>query len=262
MVFTTDEGQNQNDPAQSETTEVTTQNQDGSYVKKLVEAKGSNWGDPEVLAKGKLEADGYIATLESQLSEMRDDLGKQDKLQAILDQLQNTKAPDTTKGTSGELKNNNGSTSEGTTTPQELSEERLKSLVEETLTQRDSAAKVNSNLTVVDEELARTFGTEAKEVVEKKARELGMDLNRLKEIASESPNAFFTLIGEPKKAFSPLVQGSVRTEGVNMQTSNERNFGYYQKLRRENRKQYYSPDVQQKMMLDADRLGDSFYGKT
>jgi hypothetical protein len=51
------------------------------------------------------------------------------------------------------------------------------------------------------------------------------------------------------------VQGSVRTEGVNMQSSSERNFDYYQKLRRENKSLYYTPKVQREMMADATRLG-------
>jgi hypothetical protein len=42
-----------------------------------------------VLAKGKLEADGYIKTLEDQLTAMREDLGKQEYSKQLLDQLQN-----------------------------------------------------------------------------------------------------------------------------------------------------------------------------
>jgi hypothetical protein len=80
----------------------------------------------------------------------------------------------------------------------------------------------------------------------------------MQEIAAESPTAFFNLIGEPKKDFKPMVQGSVRTEGVNMQVSTERNWTYYQKLRRENPNQYYTPKVQQSLMEDKVRMGDRF----
>ena len=66
-----------------------------SYLQKLVEAKGENWKDPEVLAKGKLEADGYIKTLEEQLAQMREDLKKQEYQAQVLEQLQN-KAADST----------------------------------------------------------------------------------------------------------------------------------------------------------------------
>ena len=85
-----------------------------------------------------------------------------------------------------------------------------------------------------------------------------MSLERMRVIAAESPSAFFALIGEPKKTFSPITQGSVRTEGVGMQTSTERDWSYYQKLRRENRNMYYSAKTQQQMFEDKARLGDKF----
>ena len=119
-------------------------------------------------------------------------------------------------------------------------------------------AKVQGNLQLVDKELEGSFGTEAKAQIEKKATELGMSIDRLRDIAAESPNAFFALIGENKRPVSPMVAGSVRTEGVNMQSSTERDFNYYQKLRRENRNLYYSAKTQQQMFEDKARLGDKF----
>jgi hypothetical protein len=80
----------------------------------------------------------------------------------------------------------------------------------------------------------------------------------MQELAAESPSAFFSLIGEPKKSFNPMVQGSVRTEGVNMQASTDRNWNYYQKLRRENRNLYYTPKIQRQLMEDKARLGSKF----
>ena len=85
-----------------------------------------------------------------------------------------------------------------------------------------------------------------------------MSIDRLRDIAAESPNAFFALIGENKRPVSPMVAGSVRTEGVNMQSSTERDFNYYQKLRRDNRNLYYSAKTQQQMFEDKSRLGDKF----
>jgi hypothetical protein len=106
--------------------------------------------------------------------------------------------------------------------------------------------------------LEGSFGTGAKAQIEKKAEELGMSVNRLRDIASESPNAFFALIGENKRPANPMVAGSVRTEGVAMQSSTDRNFDYYQNLRRENRNLYYSAKTQQQMFEDRERLGDKF----
>ena len=226
-----------------------------SFLQKLVEAKGDNWKDPEVLAKGKLEADGYIKNLEDQIAQMREDMKKQDYQAQILEQLQNKAAETTTAQTA--MPNDNGSTETQNTTAS-LSENDLESLVEKTLVKREQDSVIKQNLTQVDQELVNSFGTEAEATVRKKAEELGMSLSRLRDIAAESPTAFFSLIGQPQKTFSPMVQGSVRTEGVNMQASNTRDWNYYQKLRRENPNQYYSPKVQQQLIQDRMNMGDKF----
>jgi len=253
MVFT--EGTETTQTTQPEQTQEENSPQ-GSFLSKLVEAKGENWKDPEVLAKGKIEADGYIQTLEGQLTQMREGLKKKEYQEEVLEQLQK-KATESTAVNNG-VPNNNNSNTEGENTTRNLSEEDLKSLVEQTLNQREADAVTKTNLQRVDEELDKSFGTNAEEVVKKKAEELGMSMERLSEIASESPNAFFTLIGEPKPTFNPMVNGSVRTEGVNMQVSTDRNWQYYQKLRRENPNQYYEPKMQQQLLQDRMRLGDNF----
>ena len=253
MVFTDSAATAQTEQT-TEQTQLETSPQE-SYVQKLVEAKGENWKDPEVLAKGKLEADGYIKTLEDQLAQMREDMKKQDYQAQILEQLQN-KATEST-AVNNEVPNNNGDINTQNTTAS-VDEETLKSLVEQTLSQREKDNTVQQNLSQVDKELESSFGTEAAATVQKKAQELGMSMDRLRDIAAESPSAFFTLIGQPQKTFSPMVQGSVRTEGVNMQASTERDWSYYQKLRRENRNLYYSPKVQQQMFQDKARLGEKF----
>lgn len=252
MVFTDESPTKETD--QTGQTQEDTQTQE-SYLQKLVQAKGENWSDPEVLAKGKLEADGYISNLESQLTELREELNKQDYSKTLLDQLQE-QAADPTTAKLGEPSNNSSTNSQNTTAS--LSEDDLKSLVEKTLTEREKGTALANNLSLVDQELEKSFGTEAKTKVANKAKELGMSMERMREIASESPQAFFSLIGEPEKTFSPMVQGSVRTEGVNMQNSTERDFSYYQKLRRENRNLYYSAKTQQQMFQDKDRLGEKF----
>ena len=106
--------------------------------------------------------------------------------------------------------------------------------------------------------MEKSYGTDASAKIQDKAKELGLTLERMQEIAAESPTAFFNLIGEPKKNFKPMVEGSVRTEGVNMQASNERDWSYYQNLRRDNRSLYYSPKIQRQLIEDKNRLGGKF----
>ena len=246
--------------AQAPETELNqeTQSQD-SFLGRLVETKGEQWRDTEVLAKGKLEADTYISTLEQQLSELKEDLGKQDYAKSLLEQLQN-RATDTTNVNPGVQSNSNkiSGPEAGNTTP-DLSESTLKSLVEQTLTERDQQNTVKQNLSSVNEQLEQMYGTEATVEVEKKASALGMSVSRLQDIAAESPTAFFTLIGEQRRSTQPMVSGTIRTEGVNMQSNNqERNWDYYQNLRRTNKNLYYSSKVQQSLLEDRKRLGNRF----
>lgn len=231
--------------------------QQESYLAKLVAARGENWKDPEVLAKGKLEADSYIKTLEEQLAQMRDDLGKQEYSKQLLDQLQGKATQPTSVNSVAANNDNGGTNTDGNTQPQ-VSEDTLKSLVEQTLTAREQENTVKQNIAIVDQELEARYGTEAPAVIKQKAQELGLTVQRLQELAAESPTAFFNLVGDPKKPFKPMVQGSIRTEGVNMQPNTDRNWDYYQKLRRDNKQLYYSPKVQQQLMQDKARLGDRF----
>jgi hypothetical protein len=165
-------------PQEAQTTPEQTQQEEqpsDSYLQKLVETRGDNWKDPEVLAKGKLEADEHIKNLETQLTQMREDLS-----------------------------------------------------------------------------------TEARTILVNKSQELGISVERMQELAAESPSAFFALIGEKQQTFKPITQGSVRTEAVGVKSGGERDFNYYQTLRRENRGLYYTPKIQQQMMEDRQRLGDRF----
>lgn len=237
---------------ESQTEETADQTQ--SYVDQLVKAKGDNWNDPEVLAKGKLEADTYIQSLEEQLSELRSDLDKQDYSAQLLQELRG-KATDST--VDPVLPTTNTAETQDTATPAGLSEEDLKSLVDKALSDKEKQTVTERNQKLVEEELTKQFGTEAQAEVNKRAKELGMSLERMQEIASESPSAFLSLMGQAKQNFDPMVNSSVRTESVN-QTSSDRDWNYYQKLRKENRSLYYSPKVQQQMLNDKLRLGERF----
>jgi hypothetical protein len=108
--------------------------------------------------------------------------------------------------------------------------------------------------------MEKQYGDKAGQILKAKSAELNMSLERLKEIAAESPTAFFQLVGvnNNKKVTSMTTQSSVRSENFNS-NSQERDFDYYQKLRKENRSLYYSPKIQNMMLQDRTRLGDKFY---
>lgn len=235
-------------------TEAAPTNQEG-VISELV-GEGKKFNSIEALALGKIESDKYIANLERQNRELQEDVGKKEYAKELLDQLRNKAADPVPASTVAPESVTTGPID--STTPPVLSEEDLKSLVEETLVSRDRAAVAKANVETVDRQLTEMFGTEAAAKIEAKSQELNLTKERLQEIAAESPAAFMSLIGEAPKPNPLVTQGTVNTSSV-LTESNERNSAYYQKLRREDPKSYHSVKISQQMFADAERLGDSFY---
>lgn len=237
-------GQDGNQTQQTQTQE--------DWLAKIVEVKGEAFKDPQVLAKSKLESDNYIKQLESQLTDLRTELSKEDAAKKLLAELQSRRQDP----------NANSVPKQGETNPSDtkpvLSEDVIQRLVEETLSKREQANSAQQNAKMVQDQLTQKYGTEAKAHVEKKAQELGMSFERLSALAAESPSAFMTLIGEPKTEFKAPVQGTINTAAGNYSNPSERNWDYYQNLRRTNKTLYFNPKTQQQMMQDKMRLGDRF----
>lgn len=239
--------------ATTETTTEQTQTQTTeSFVSQLV-GEGKKFKDVESLAKGKLEADRHIGEITKTLDELRAELAKQDYAKNLLEQL--NKAPETRQDTPPP---NTSSSSDTENTTQNASD--IEALVEKVITEKEKNRTVSQNIALVGEEMEKKFGDKASQVLKAKSQELGVSLDRLKEIAAESPTAFFQLIGvSASRSTAPTApQSSVRSENFNS-NSQDRNFDYYQKIRKENRSLYYSPKIQNMMIQDRERLGSRFY---
>lgn len=256
MSLFSDEGQTE---SQTQTQQANEQSENQlSFLEQLVQAKGENWRDPETLAKGKLQADSYIKNLEDQISQMREDIVKQDYAAQVLEELRGKAADTSTAKTSGAKAKDTAGVEEDDT-PSTFNEDTLKSLVEKTLVEREEKGKIQLHLQTVQNQLIKRFGDQAGQAVKAKAEELGMSLQRMEQVASESPAAFMALFGPaPQMQSNNFLNGSVNTESVNMQASTQRNWNYYQKMRRENPNQYYTPKIQQQLMADKIRQGDRF----
>lgn len=226
-----------------------------SFLDKLVATKGEQWRDPEAVAKGYLNSQEMINHLKNQVAEMQEDLTKQDYAKALLERMGTQgQAPSTPTPTPITT----GTSTEAPTRAVESDE--IKSLINEAITQRERDATAKQNLQSAEAKLTELFGDTASKVVQDKAASLGMSMERLQEIAQESPTAFLQLIGEPQRETPRIVtQGSINTSRDSFtSTSHERDWNYYQNLRRTNRKEYYSPKVQNQMLQDKLRLGDRF----
>jgi hypothetical protein len=227
-----------------------------SFVDHLV-GDGKKFRDIEALAKGKLEADRHIGEITKTLDELRAELAKQDYAKNLLEQMSKgsetgTEQPPPVTTSSSNTENTTQSASD------------FEALVEKVITAKEKSKTASQNISVVGEEMQKQYGDKTAEVLKVKSLELNMSLDRLKEIAAESPTAFFQLIGVKKMgektstSTGVTTQSTIRSENFNSY-SQDRTFEYYQKLRKENRSLYYSPKIQNSMLQDRERLGDRFY---
>lgn len=228
-----------------------------SYLDRVVAAKGENWRDVETLAKGKWESDAYIEQLEREMESLRGEAQKATTVESLLEALKGG----ATGATNVTPQNTNGGGTQNEQTNQPVTGEALKSLIEQTITERERNATSAQNIQSATETMVRKFGTEANSVVQKKAGELGMTTEALQSLAAQSPNAFLALMGEAptKETGSGFVGSETRTENNNFNNnSGERNWEYYREFRRKNPTQFYTPAIQRQMFEDRMRLGDKF----
>lgn len=228
-----------------------------NYLERVAEAKGEKWKDPNVVAKGYLESQKFIDQLKEELEEVRGQKKQQDYMEEILAKLDSQKAQ---QPSGGEGESSNSASTENTGNQPGVSVEQIKSLVTETLTEQERERTAKQNLLEADRQLEAQFGTDAANVVTKRATELGLSKDRLTEIASESPTAFLALMGQaPQKETNRATTSQVNTTAGFETGSNRKDWAYYQKMRREDPKRYRSPQVQNEMLQQRLELGDRFY---
>ena len=227
------------------TTTEAPDNETKSFLESLV-GDGKKFKSAEELARGKAEADAHIERLNKTLDELREEVTKQDYAKKLLEELeqrkhneapiQRTPAPDGQE-----------------TKPDTKVEVDLDSLVEKALLKKEQERSASQNLKAANEKMEAAFGDKAAQVLQTRAKELGMNVDRLKAIASESPSAFFALMGGQTDTKATSVKSTVTID--NFTNPNERGFQYYQNLRRQNKKAYYTPKVQRQMEADLQRMG-------
>jgi len=225
-------------------------------IEQLV-GEGKKFKDVESLALGKVESDKFVAKLQADLNEVTSKLSEQDYAKNLLEQLQTNTSTKT--NTVNPVVQDPVSAKPEDDTLFKASEENLKNLVEKTLKDREVQSKADANLKVVRDALEKEYGTEATNKLKAVASELGLTESYIDTIASQSPAAIFKMIGQADKEFQPNVNTTVRTEGVNLTSTNQRNSKFYSDMYKQDRKAWSSLEVQNQMVADAAKLGDAFY---
>lgn len=174
-------------------------------LKGIVNENGEpKYSTVEEALKGAAHAQQYISELKGKLSEFeskytetQQELSKRESIEEVVARL---------------TASNQDQGSQETPAPQQgLDEATLAKLVEAQITQREQLSKAKQNESLVNSELQSKFGEKASEVVQLKAKELGISVQRVKELSQESPQAVLALFGasQSKQGATPTL-GSQR----------------------------------------------------
>ena len=207
--------------------------------------------DVDKLATAKLEADNFIKQIERENAELRKEVSSKATIDEIMTQIrelapkppvsqQQPQAPQTP----------------GSGTPEEL-----ETVVTTLLAKRQAEDRARTNRDLVEQKVLEKWGADAQLNLNKKAKELGVSLAYLQQIATDSPSAFFTLTGlntvaapapitpAPRSGFQPPAQAD----------SGKRTKAYYDRLKVTNPTEYLKKSTQQQYYKDAMSMGQAFF---
>lgn len=197
------------------------------------------------------DKDDFIEQLKSEQAQLRAELAKKVDAEKALEELRNElKSLKEQKSASPQAKEN--------TTPA-LSEVDIRTLVQKTITEAESVRSTEQNIKTANDTLVATLGGDVKKAVEhvqKRAKELGVSVQFLKDVAAKSPTAFNEVMGiktDKVEDNSTFVQGSVNSEGLtqNKVIAKEGTKAFFDNIRKTDPKRYWTPEVQNQLWKAA-----------
>jgi hypothetical protein len=222
--------------------------------------EGKKFKDLEALAKGKLEADEFIKTLEGTIKSLADEL-KQAQLSADRKAtLENLMSSLTTTTKTSETKEPSQPQNPSNQSGSGLSHDDVVKIMEA----REAAKRQAQNLNLALAPVKKLYGDKTDEVLAQKAQELGMTVEALETLAKQSPQAFLNVVGvnaRDNSTRSMATHSSVNSLGsTDPGAPQERNKAYYDKLRKEMGAWKFATDSKLQVQLhkDMQRLGDAW----
>lgn len=212
------------------------------YVAELV-GDDKKFKDVQGLARGKLEADNYIKELTSRMDELRKELDSRTSLDVFLQEM---------KGMKEKAQPQPGQPEVVTPDDQkvtQLDDSTLEEKLNQILERRMAQEKSETNLDHVQRVLKDQLGDQAKQVINNKARDLGMSVKDLEGLATRSPSAFFTLLGvSQERQSTPGVPPARSSVNLGQAPSGVKNKAYFDNLKRTNPQAYWNPQTTVEMI--------------
>jgi hypothetical protein len=232
--------------------------------------EGKKFANMAELAKAYKHSQDFIEQLKTENNDMRRELSTAEKVDQLLSRIGGSSGEGAAsgEGTSGETPPSDAGESEPS------NEEKIRQAVEQEVTklERERSAQQNeqdANDRVV--KLADGNVQEAKNMLTRTAEDLGVSVSYLREQARTSPVALERLVkasqsgSSSSTSSSSAAQGSQNSEALASQNTRSSSgdvqpWSHWKKLRKEiSKAEYYSPEVQNRIMRSRQELGEKFY---
>lgn len=236
----------------------TTTNESTTAVLDQLVGEGKKFNSVEDLAKGKLTADTHIDNLENQNRDLKAELDTRLTAEKQINQMLASRE----EKNQTEQENTEG---QGDTTPS-ISADEIAKLVRDTVDSDRKTEQAQANEDLIDQRMKDTYGDKAKEVLESKAKSLGVSTDFLKDVARQSPDAFFATIGlDVKQPSAPrTTSGTISTDQlvnnpVGGSAPSPGTYKWYDQIRKSDPSKYWSSTVQKNLFADRQEKGQDFY---
>ena len=209
---------------------------------------------PDELAKAYAHLEGHAKTVERENAEIR---ARLDAIEAT----KNNNNNDQGKGREQAPPDDNPPTPPNNQAPPKSENVDFRAQIRDEVKALNEAERAAANIDAAARKMVEVYGDTAKanEAIRRRAGELGVSVEWLQDSASRSPSAFFATMGIQGGASSSTPASG---HGANLDrgnTSNSKGFEYYDKIRKDNPKLYYTAAMQREMMNEARRQGSDFY---
>ena len=189
----------------------------------------------KAIAKGKVLGDEFIDHKNKEFDELRQDYLKvreenvtKAKLEDYLGKLENVKTNEPAITQPKEVK-------------PEIDEAKLRQFLREEFSTMESQKRESDNLASVEQTLRQRFGDNAPSILKEKMNALNLTNEDLKFLAKKSPDAVINALGlnQQQESFQSPPRSNVRSDSFKPNVE-IRDAVYWEKLRRENPKEYFS----------------------
>ena len=227
-----------------------------NWLDKVVADKGETFRDPEALAKSVFNSNLHIKTLEDENRALKERTAQEDYSKTLIEELRKQTPA---SGEPAKTEAITGGTPE--ITPQAEPED-IKKLVEEAIANREHTRTRDQNIAEADKVMRERFGDQANAELAKRAKEIGVEVKYLADVAATSPTAFLRMLGEaPQAQSNALPNSAVNTANLAATQSGKRDWAYYNNLMKTDPKRYRTRAIQDQIEKDYADQGSGFWGR-